>query len=259
MQFSFESFFQMIESRLGKFGRPVSTGLLALIGAAVGVFCISTIWTLGVRPTAEWIGSFAGGTQFALPEDLWTIAISAVVLGVVPTIGFYVAARVFSTTVARQLSGYGLQQAALELRYERRPPYWLESISWYRIGVYNYGPATAMGAKVRLLRIGPDNPLPEYLLPSRLGWKGGGGTQNITPRQERELDICRWGFLNEQNPTQFLVQFWIDEGPALFELKDGRRYSLLLEATALNAETTSGRYAIWREGAYLASEPLTNS
>src|SRR5205823_2076604 len=120
-----------------------------------------------------------------LPDFLSTAVGSVVLTVVAGGAAAWTVTRLSLSAVSPQ-SIAERQLARLELRYERRPPYWLPSIRWYRIGVYNNGPATAIDVKVRLIRITPQDPLPEQLLPSRLGWKGGGVTQHIAVDQELE-------------------------------------------------------------------------
>ena len=147
---------------------------------------------------------------------------------------------------------------SLEPKYADEPPYRAAQApgdlpNWLRLGVFNRGPLTATDVKGFLLSIEP-NPLPDYLLPSRLGWKGGGAKQNIPKGHERQLDILAFRVVNDE----LVAQFWISEGPAICRLYDGRSYLLRVQLTAINAkDSTTHEYLLERRGAELCFSPAT--
>lgn len=137
-------------------------------------------------------------------------------------------------------------RAKLEFQYEPAPPYKVtQAPAYYRIGVYNAGPAQARGVEVRLISIGPINPLRQHALPSLLEWKGGGFRRDIDAHQTaRELDVLTYAaqYGGLVKGPWFSVTLCIGEPPSLLTILEGHCYTLEIQASASNAEPVSARF-----------------
>lgn len=254
----------MIEQR---FGAATSTAVLAMMLVTLVVFCFSTVWNLGVKPVYETISSALQGNTIALPENFVAITISAVVLGVVPMIGAFVAARLFVANVQSQLALAAYQQrASLEIRYAPEPPYRVQNGKLYRLGIYNHGPSMAMEAQVRLLRVVPSNTLPDYSLPGNFLWPNvepprsslrpqavvevQRASRNIAPGQELQLNAFQPIAVSAPEPggPRYGATFFLTVAVSVTNMKDGEECHLEIQATALNADPVLGRFVLRREG-----------
>lgn len=160
-----------------------------------------------------------------------------------------------------ELDAYRNQRARLEIRFEPKPPYRLESSRWYRVGVYNCGPAQAEKVKARLLHITPENPFPEDVLDRHLTWKDGGLERHIDARQEpRLLDVMQYESVNPPGRgTTMLVRLWLERKPDSFEAIYMKDYHLHLEVSAKNADPVRAEFVVRRDGRGVAFFPAGGS
>jgi hypothetical protein len=169
--------------------------------------------------------------------------------------------------LAAKLRAFEDAQAALEIRFEPRPPYQFDDALGYRIGVYNSGPVPARNVKVEATSLTP-NPIRDYILPSRLIAKGDhfrqGGT--INRREEALLDVLAFGVTKSAGRGEYpTAHLQIDEGPASFEPQPGGEYRLRIDMSWENAPEGSdpGRdFIIRAEGLkvlFYPADPPTSS
>ena len=264
MQFGLDQLFKMVEQR---FGRGTSTATLALMLVTLVIFCVNIIITQGVKPAYETVSAWMQGGPVVLPENVLAISISALVLGVVPIIGAFVAARLFIANVHSQLALATQQQrASLEIKYSPEPPYRVQSGTVHRIGIYNHGPSMATDAQVWLLRIEPSNALPDHSLPGNFLWPDTTphrstirpqmsipverDSRNIAPGQELQLNVLRTITISSSEPggPRYGAVLFIVNSGAVTGMDDGEECRLYIQATALNATPILATFVLRREG-----------
>ncbi|MBZ0149098.1 MAG: hypothetical protein K8F62_16385 [Pseudorhodoplanes sp.] len=103
MQFDLARILEMLEER---FGRPATTGFLALIAIAVAVFCLSTIWTLAIQPIYKLVAdNFSLPTsQISLLAALYAGAYVAIIAGVIAAVYKMFSARGVPQSVIDRLA-----------------------------------------------------------------------------------------------------------------------------------------------------------
>ena len=241
----------MIEQR---FGSATSTAVLAMMLVTLVVFCLSTIWNLGIKTAYETVSAALQGNPITLPENFLAISISALVLGVVPVIGAFLAARLFISNVESHLALAGYQRASLELRYTPEPPYRVAGGQEHRIGVYNRGPSTALDAQVRLLRAVPTEAIPDDMLPRTFQWQEDwrAKTKSIAPGQEAHAVLFQSAWLNsEAGPIPGISILFTDMHHSI-GFEEGEECRLHLQATALNTDPIAAELTLRREGEQIA-------